>query len=163
MPDAVTAYPSMVPAASAIDAAYGILASPEGPVAVLEAAQVVGITDAAGMCAPVGKRTTSGLGELVRALLDQGVRRFMIGLGGSSTNDGGAGILAALGVAPRDAADREVAPGPEGLVALARVDASTLDPRIAESSITIMSDVDNPLDRRTRCDRDFRCAERRAA
>jgi glycerate kinase len=128
-----------------LDAAYGMLASSEGPTAVLEAAQVVGITDAAGMGTPVGMRTTRGLGELVRALLDQRVRRFMIGLGGSSTNDGGAGMLAALGITLRDAAGREVAPGPEGLGALARVDASTLDPRLAEASITIMSDVDNPL------------------
>ena len=76
---------------AALDAAYGMLASPEGPTtAVLEAALVVGITDAVGMNTPVGMRTTRGMGELVRALLDQGVRRFMIGLGGSSTNDGGA-------------------------------------------------------------------------
>jgi hypothetical protein len=53
---------------SAIDAAYGILAAPEGPTAVLEAAQVVGITDAAGMGTPVGMRTTRGVGELIRAL-----------------------------------------------------------------------------------------------
>jgi glycerate kinase len=130
---------------AALDAAYGMLASPEGPTAVLEAALVVGITDAVGMNTPVGMRTTRGMGELVRALLDQGVRRFMIGLGGSSTNDGGAGMLAALGLSLREATGREVVAGPEGLVALARVDASTLDPRLAECSFTIMSDVDNPL------------------
>jgi len=130
---------------NSIEAAYGILATPDGPTAVLEAAQVVGITDSAGMGTPVAMRTTRGMGELIRALLDQGVRRFMIGLGGSSTNDGGAGMLAALGVSLHDANRREITPGPEGLAALAHVDAAALDPRLAECSITIMSDVDNPL------------------
>ena len=112
---------------------------------MLEAAQVVGITDVAGMDAYVGVRTTRGMGEIIRRLLDQGVRRFMIGLGGSSTNDGGAGMLAALGLSLRDTAQREVAPGPEGLATLMHVDASALDPRLSACAITIMSDVNNPL------------------
>jgi glycerate kinase len=128
-----------------IDAAYGILDAPNGATAVIEAAQVVGITDRGGMSVAVGQRTTRGVGELITALLDQGVRRFMVGLGGSSTNDGGAGLLAALGMALRDAAGREVEPGPEGLAALSSVDASALDSRLAECAITIMSDVNNPL------------------
>ena len=128
-----------------VDAAYGVLDSPAGATAVIEVAQVVGITDRGGMSADVGQRTTRGIGELVVALLDQGVRRFMVGLGGSSTNDGGAGLLAALGVALRDATGREVGPGPEGLAMLAHVDASALDARLAGCAITIMSDVNNPL------------------
>ena len=130
---------------SAIDAAYGLLASPEGPTAVLEAAQVVGITDREGMATNVGERTTHGVGELMLALLDQGVRRFMIGLGGSSTNDGGAGMLMALGLSLLDVNGREIAPGPDGLATLARADASALDPRLAACVITLMSDVNNPL------------------
>ncbi|MEO8346005.1 MAG: glycerate kinase [Betaproteobacteria bacterium] len=126
-------------------AEYGLLESGEGTTAVLEIAQVVGITDAVGMAASVGARTTRGVGELMHVLLDRGVRRFMIGLGGSSTNDGGAGLLAALGVSLRNSAGREIAIGPEGLTALANVDASTLDPRLAACAITIMSDVNNPL------------------
>jgi glycerate kinase len=128
-----------------VDAAYGILDSPAGATAVLEAAQVVGITDRGGMSAAVGRRTTRGIGELVVVLLDQGVRRFMVGLGGSSTNDGGAGLLTALGLSLRDAAGGEIGPGPEGLASLAHVDASALDPRLAECAITLMSDVNNPL------------------
>ncbi len=127
------------------DAAYGMLDAPGGATAVLEAAQVVGITDVAGMSVPVGARTTRGLGELLRALLDQGVRRFMIGLGGSSTNDGGAGMLMALGLALTDASGRDLAPGPDGLAALSRADAAGLDPRLAACTVTIMSDVNNPL------------------
>ena len=130
---------------SAIDADYGLLKVPVGPTAVLEAAQVVGITDPNGMSAPVGTRTTRGMGELLRVLLDQGVRRFMIGVGGSSTNDGGAGMLMALGLSLLDANGREIAPGPEGLAALARADASALDARLASCQIIIMSDVNNPL------------------
>lgn len=128
-----------------VDAAYGMLASPDGPTAVLEAAQVVGITDAAGMAAQVGKRTTAGLGELMRALLDQGVQRFMIGVGGSSTNDGGAGMLGELGLALLDARGNMIAPGPDGLATLDRVDAGALDARLQACAITIMSDVNNPL------------------
>jgi len=128
-----------------VHASYGILESPTGATAVIEAAQVVGITDRVGMSVDVGRRTTRGVGELIVALLDQGVRRFMVGLGGSSTNDGGAGLLAALGMALRDAAGRDVGPGPEGLAALSHVDASALDTRLAGCAITIMSDVNNPL------------------
>ena len=130
---------------SAIEAAYGLLDAPDGPTAVLEAAQVVGITDAAGMATPVGARTTRGLGELIRALLDQGVRRYMIGVGGSSTNDGGAGMLLELGLALVAADGRPIPPGPEGLSMLDGAVASALDPRLASCAITIMSDVNNPL------------------
>jgi glycerate 2-kinase len=128
-----------------VDASYGLLESPEGRTAVVEAAQIVGITDSAGMATNVGTRTTRGIGELITALLDRGVRRFMIGLGGSSTNDGGAGMLAALGLSLVGADGRAAGPGPAGLASLARVDASGLDSRLAASVITIMSDVNNPL------------------
>ncbi len=128
-----------------IEAAYGVLAGDGDTIAIVEIAQVVGITDRAGMDVNVGKRTTRGVGELMVALLDQGVRRFMVGLGGSSTNDGGAGLLAALGLSLRDATGREIAPGPEGLATMTHADAVTLDPRLSACTITIMSDVNNPL------------------
>lgn len=128
-----------------LSAGYGIVDRAGVPTAVLEAAQVVAITDPAGMATPVGARSTFGLGRQMRALLDRGVRHFMIGLGGSSTNDGGAGLLAALGVALLDANGRNLAPTPDGLAMLASADASGLDPRLASCAITIMSDVSNPL------------------
>lgn len=126
-------------------AAYGIVAAREGPTAIVEAAQIVGITDEDGMATKVAARSTRGMGEMIAALLGAGVRRFMIGLGGSSTNDGGAGMLTALGLRVVDAAGRDVAPTPEGLAAMTRADASSLDPRLSEAAITIMSDVNNPL------------------
>ena len=128
-----------------IDAAYGVLDHGDAATAVLEVAQVVPITDPAAMSRPVGERDTRGIGELVAALLDAGLRRFMIGLGGSSTNDGGAGMLAALGLRLADARGQPVAPAPEALAALGHVDASGLDPRLSACSITVMSDVNNPL------------------
>jgi glycerate 2-kinase len=125
-----------------VRAAYGVV---DGTTAVIEVAQVVGITDAAGMRAHVEDRSTRGIGELMGQLLDRGVRRFMIGLGGSSTNDGGSGLLHALGVRLRDAAGRDVAPTPGGLASLAAVDVADLDRRLASCEISVMSDVDNPL------------------
>ena len=125
------------------EAAFGLIEN--GATAVIEIAQVVGLTDAAATASPVERRSTRGLGELVRLLLDAGVRRYLIGLGGSSTNDGGAGLLAALGLKLVDAKGHDVDPTPAGIAALAQVDASALDTRLAHAHITIMSDVDNPL------------------
>jgi glycerate kinase len=124
---------------------YGLLIAPEGPTAIIEAAQIVGLTDPEGTAASVTARSTRGIGELIRKLLDDGVRRFMIGLGGSSTNDAGAGLLTALGLCLEDKTGNEATPTPKGLSSLARVEASGLDPRLAECAITILSDVDNPL------------------
>jgi glycerate kinase len=128
-----------------LDAPYGLLTGADAPVAVIEIASIVGITDAAGMRVPVGARSSRGVGQLIRALLDRGIARFMIGLGGSSTNDGGAGLLEALGLALHDGAGRPLEPTPHGLGSVARVDASRLDPRLATATVTIMSDVNNPL------------------
>ena len=126
-----------------LDAGFGLIDN--DATAVIEIAQVVGLTDAAVAAVPVERRSTRGLGELVRLLLDAGVRNYLVGLGGSSTNDGGAGLLAALGLKLADAKGRDVDPTPAGLAALAEVDASVLDSRLAHAHITIMSDVDNPL------------------
>jgi len=128
-----------------VGAAYGIVSAPEGRTAVIEIARIVGLVDPLATATTVERRSTRGVGELIRALLDDGVGRFLIGLGGSSTNDGGAGMLAALGLRFLDASGRDIAPTPEGLAALARVDATGLMPALAQAHITIMSDVDNPL------------------
>jgi glycerate 2-kinase len=128
--------------AGAVDAAYGLVGA---KTAVLESAQVVGLTDAAATAYPVDARSTRGLGELIRVLLDAGVNRFLVGLGGSSTNDGGAGLLAALGLKLADARGRAIEPTPAGLAALSQVDARGLDDRLETTEFTILSDVDNPL------------------
>ncbi len=129
-------------AGAPVDAAYGLIAN---DTAIIESAQVVGLTDPGATAYPVERRSTRGLGELIRILLDAGVRRFVAGLGGSSTNDGGAGLLSALGLALLDAKGHSVEPTPAGLEALSRIDASAFDARLAGTRITILSDVDNPL------------------
>jgi glycerate kinase len=112
---------------------------------VIEIAQIVGITDAVAMATPVARRSTRGVGQLFAKLLDSGVHTFLVGVGGSSTNDGGAGLLEALGLRLLDDAGDAVAPTPEGLTCLARIDARAMNPRLASARITLMSDVNNPL------------------
>lgn len=124
------------------NARAGIL--PDGS-AIVETAEIAGITDPVGMAVPVDTRDTRGMGEAIRMLLDAGVRRFYVALGGSSTNDGGAGLLAGLGLQFFDAAGNALEPTPAALGRVARVDVSQLDARLAEASFTAMSDVDNPL------------------
>jgi len=128
---------------SPVEVAYGLIGEPA--TAVLEVARVVGLTDRATAVVGVEHRTTLGVGELIRHRLDAGVRRFMIGLGGSSTNDGGAGLLAALGLTLSDIRGHAVKPTPAGLAELAAVEAGGLDPRLADAQIIVMSDVNNPL------------------
>ena len=113
--------------------------------AVIESAEIVGITDTKAMTRPVAERSTEGIGDAIRTLLDQGVRSFLIALGGSSTNDGGAGMLGALGLRLYDDTGAALPPGPAALQQLASIDASDLDPRLAQAGIVAMSDVDNPL------------------
>lgn len=114
--------------------------------AVLETAQVAGLPAA---CipgfAPPEARSSRGLGEQISRALDAGARRIIIGLGGSSTNDGGAGLLAALGARLTDAGGADIPPTPRGLESLARVDLDTLDPRLRTCELIGLSDVDNPL------------------
>jgi len=129
-------------AGPARDAATGLVSDGS---AIIETAEVVGITDPVGMGVPVEDRSTRGMGEAIRALLDEGVRRFYVALGGSSTNDGGAGLLVGLGLKILDAQGNELEPTPEQLARAARVDASQLDARLAEATFIGMSDVDNPL------------------
>ena len=129
-------------AGAAREAAAALL--PDGS-AVVETAEIVGITDSGGMGVPVIARSTVGMGDAIRALLDEGVRRIYVALGGSSTNDAGAGLLAALGLRILDADGAALEPTPEALAQAARVDASGLDARLAQTSFVAMTDVDNPL------------------
>ncbi len=89
--------------------------------------------------------TTYGTGQLIKAALDLGIRKLIIGIGGSATNDGGAGMARALGVRFFDSADNELPSGGAALKSLAKIDCSRLDPRLAETSILVACDVDNPL------------------
>ncbi len=88
---------------------------------------------------------TYGTGELIRAALDAGAERIVLGFGGSATNDGGSGMLRALGARFEDAAGSPLPPGGAALAQLARIDLSGLDPRLAQVDFEVACDVDNPL------------------
>jgi glycerate kinase len=89
--------------------------------------------------------TSYGTGELIVAALNAGARHLILGIGGSSTNDGGAGMLQALGVKLLDAQGQQLVPGGAALALLDRIDASGLDARLADCTIEVACDVDNPL------------------
>ena len=89
--------------------------------------------------------TSYGTGELILAALDAGARHLILGLGGSATNDGGAGMLQALGVQLLDAHGQSISRGGAALAQLARMDASGIDQRLAACTIDVACDVDNPL------------------
>jgi glycerate kinase len=89
--------------------------------------------------------STFGTGELVRAALDAGHRRIIVGAGGSATNDGGAGLAQALGALLLDADGGDLPSGGAALASLARIDVSGLDARLADCDVTVATDVLNPL------------------
>jgi glycerate kinase len=115
-----------------------------GQRAVVELAEASGLALCGTSPQPL-TATTFGTGELIRAALAEGCRTIVLGVGGSATTDGGAGLLQALGARLLDDQDRELPPGGAALRDLARVDLSGLDRRLRESTITLASDVDNPL------------------
>ena len=89
--------------------------------------------------------TTYGLGEAIIHALDAGFRKFIIGIGGSATNDAGAGMAQALGVRLLDSAGNDIPFGGAALARLVRIDLSTRDGRVGESRFLVASDVTNPL------------------
>lgn len=89
--------------------------------------------------------TSHGTGELLRAALDAGAERLVLAIGGSATNDGGAGVLQALGVRLLDGQGQALAPGGAALASLASLDLTDLHPRLAAAEVVIAADVDNPL------------------
>lgn len=91
------------------------------------------------------KASSFGTGELIRAALDAGATRIILGLGGSATNDAGVGLLQALGARFLDSDDQPIAPGGAALRRLQRIDLDRLDPRLNRVEFMIAADVDNPL------------------
>ncbi len=89
--------------------------------------------------------STYGTGQLIRAALDAGVHRIIIGIGGSATNDGGAGMARALGVKLLDMEGNETGPGGGQAGAIETIDCSGLDKRLPEVAFMVASDVQNPL------------------
>ena len=113
--------------------------------AVIEMAAAAGLLRMAGDERGPRAASTYGVGELVRAALDAGCRRLIVGQGGSATNDGGAGMAQALGVRFLDTDGGELPPGGAALACLERIDSSALDPRLARCEVVAATDVMNPL------------------
>ncbi len=120
---------------------YGILSN---GCAVIEVSASVGLPLIEGV-PEVMKYNTYGVGELILDSLDHGVRKIIIGLGGSSTNDGGAGACAALGYKFIDGHGNMFIPTGETLVNIDEISTEGVDKRIKNISIMLMTDVDNPL------------------
>ncbi len=131
------------PLGTPVSAFYGLTG--DGATAVIEMAAASGL-----MLVPTAARnplitTSYGTGELIRAALDAGARHLILGIGGSATNDAGAGMLQALGARLLDAEGAELPPGGGALARLAHIDRSGIDPRLATCRIEVACDVDNPL------------------
>ncbi len=128
------------PLGEPVEAAYGLLS--DGRTAAIEMALASGIELTPQPDAM--RASTYGTGQLMRATLEHGITRLIVGLGGSATTDGGAGCLQALGVHLLDKHGDPIPRGGAGLAHLERIDARDLDPRWTSVEVLIASDVDNP-------------------
>ena len=131
------------PLGEPVKAFWGVLGSSD--TAVVEMANASGLA-----LVPMDRRdplitTTYGTGELIRRALDNGYRKFILGVGGSATCDGGAGVAQALGVRFLDESGAELPFGGGPMARLAKIDISGIDPRAAESAFQVATDVTNPL------------------
>jgi len=131
------------PLEAPLNATWGLLG--DGQVAVIEMAAASGLPLLRREDRNPMRTTSYGTGELIRHALDQGVRKIIVGIGGSATNDAGAGMARALGARFLDADGRELPLGGGSLRRLARIDTSALDPRLAETEVEVACDVNNPL------------------
>jgi glycerate 2-kinase len=131
------------PLGEPVSAIYGILGS--GRIAVIEVAAACGLP-----LVPTGRRnplltTSRGVGEIIMDALERGCREFIIGLGGSATNDAGLGMLQALGWRFRDSNGDCVGRGGQALCTVQSIDGSGVHPALQECVFRIACDVDNPL------------------
>lgn len=131
------------PLGEKVNARFGVLGDKK--TAIIEIAEASGLH-----LVPLEKRnplitTTFGTGELIKAALDKGVRKLIVGLGGSATNDGGVGMLQALGASFKDSQGKELGFGGGALKELNSIDVTNLDRRLSKVEIEVACDVKNPL------------------
>jgi glycerate 2-kinase len=131
------------PLGQKVDAEYGILG--DGKTCVIEMASASGLSLIPKDKLNPLKTTTYGTGELVKQALDDGYHSFILAIGGSATNDGGAGMLQALGMRILDANQKQIGFGGGELANVESLDMSEFDSRIKSSEFMIASDVQNPL------------------
>lgn len=120
---------------------YGLL--PDGT-AVIEMAACAGLP-LVGTKKNPERTTTYGVGQLILDALDKGARKFLIGLGGSATNDGGCGCAAACGVRFFEANGSSFVPSGRNLTDIMQIDVKEADPRLKDCTFTVLCDIDNPL------------------
>jgi glycerate kinase len=133
------------PLGEPVDAAFGWFeGAPDGPTAVIEMALASGLELIPRDRLDAARASTYGTGQLMRAALDMGAARIIVGLGGSATTDGGAGCLQALGARLLDSEGQPLARGGGALGRLAQFDAGALDPRWRAVELLIATDVDHP-------------------
>lgn len=131
------------PYGNTVKAKFGLLN--EGKTAIIEMAEASGLHLIENEVMDPFKTTSFGTGELIKKALDYGVEEIFIGIGGSATNDGGAGAVQALGVSLKDSYGEEIGFGAEELNRIFSIEMKHLDKRINDVSINILSDVTNPL------------------
>ncbi|MBQ3344617.1 MAG: glycerate kinase, partial [Kiritimatiellae bacterium] len=126
------------------EARYGLL---PGGTAVMEMAQAAGITLVSGAARNPLRTTTYGVGEMIRDAAANGAKRIVMGIGGSATNDGGAGMLQALGWRLLDASGKDIQRGGAGLADISRIESPDADAYadVSGLSFRIACDVTNPL------------------
>lgn len=133
------------PLGDSVAAQYGLLETGPVKIAIMDMASASGLTLVPEAKRDVFRSSTFGTGEMMLDAIERGCRHIYLGLGGSATSDGGMGMAAALGVRFLDETGNRLDPVPVSMEALHWVDVSALDSRIAETRITVMSDVKNPL------------------
>lgn len=131
------------PLSRPVRAEYGLMG--DGKTAVIEMAAASGLPLLKDHERNPAITTTYGTGQLIEAALDVGATRLIVGIGGSATNDGGAGMAQALGVRLVDESGRELERGGESLSRLGRIDVSGMDARLRSAEVTVACDVTNPL------------------
>jgi len=131
------------PLGDSVDAHWGWLA--QSRTAIIEMAMASGLQLLTRAQRDACLTSTEGTGQLISAALDAGAQRVILAIGGSATNDGGSGMLSALGARFLDRDEQPLMRGGRALADLARIDLSVMDPRLANVRVEIAADVDNPL------------------
>ena len=133
------------PLGDPVDAAFGLAPSEGGALGVVEMATASGLALLPSARRDVLAATTRGTGQLMALAIDAGANRLVVCIGGSATNDGGAGMASALGARLLDVAGAPVVDGGSALAELAHIDLTHLHPGLARVSVVGACDVDNPL------------------
>lgn len=131
------------PLGKEVKAQYGIAG--DGKVAVIEMAAASGLDKVPPKDRNPLKTTTYGFGQLLHSALDEGVEEIILGIGGSATNDGGAGMIVSLGGKLLDKEGENIIPTGEGLAKLQYIDTASMHPLIKDVQFRVACDVDNPL------------------